>query len=131
MRASINPLRRHVHKERVRAAQVSGPTSDSERKEKKKMKTLVVLVLCSLAVICVASDADAGAQPAENNQDGLFVERDQASEVVRQKRAAGELSLAQLESLREVCEANLGCENMMDTSGIIAAYTAYYGPIPY
>uniref|UniRef100_A0A3B5AUZ4 Bone Gla protein n=1 Tax=Stegastes partitus TaxID=144197 RepID=A0A3B5AUZ4_9TELE len=84
------------------------------------MKTLVVLVLCSLAVICVAS-----------GKIRLFVERDQASEVVRQKRAAGELSLAQLESLREVCEANLGCENMMDTSGIIAAYTAYYGPIPY
>lgn len=40
------------------------------------------------------------------------------------------LSLSPL-SLREVCEANLACEEMMDTQGIIAAYTAYYGPIPY
>lgn len=40
------------------------------------------------------------------------------------------LSLSPL-SLREVCEANLACEDMMDTQGIIAAYTAYYGPIPY
>nr|P86867.1 RecName: Full=Osteocalcin 1; Short=DsaOC1; AltName: Full=Bone Gla protein; Short=BGP; AltName: Full=Gamma-carboxyglutamic acid-containing protein [Diplodus sargus]AAB36025.1 osteocalcin, bone Gla protein, BGP=vitamin K-dependent matrix {N-terminal} [Sparus aurata, rib bones and vertebra, Peptide Partial, 45 aa] [Sparus aurata] len=45
--------------------------------------------------------------------------------------AAGQLSLTQLESLREVCELNLACEHMMDTEGIIAAYTAYYGPIPY
>lgn len=34
-------------------------------------------------------------------------------------------------SLREVCELDLACEEMMDTQGIIAAYTAYYGPIPY
>ncbi|KAI3360140.1 hypothetical protein L3Q82_014459, partial [Scortum barcoo] len=75
----------------------------------------------------------AGSQPASDNpaQEGPFVEREQASTVVRQKRAAGELSLTQLESLREVCEANLACEDMMDTQGIIAAYTAYYGPIPY
>ncbi|KAF0032388.1 hypothetical protein F2P81_014678 [Scophthalmus maximus] len=61
---------------------------------------------------------------------GLTVEKEQASSVVRQKRAAGELSLTQLESLREVCETNLACEEMMDTTGIIAAYNAFYGPIP-
>ncbi|KAM9843360.1 osteocalcin [Aulostomus maculatus] len=97
------------------------------------MKTLAILVFCSLAVICLTSDASMGSQPAREApaEEGTFVEKDQASTVVRQKRAAGELSLAQLESLREVCEANFDCENMMDTSGIIAAYTAYYGPIPY
>nr|Q7LZI4.1 RecName: Full=Osteocalcin; AltName: Full=Bone Gla protein; Short=BGP; AltName: Full=Gamma-carboxyglutamic acid-containing protein [Cyprinus carpio] len=45
--------------------------------------------------------------------------------------APADLTVAQLESLKEVCEANLACEHMMDVSGIIAAYTAYYGPIPY
>nr|AAV80232.1 osteocalcin [Pagrus auriga] len=97
------------------------------------MKTLAILVLCSLAVICLTSDASTGSQPASDNpaDEGMFMERDQASSVVRQKRAAGQLSLTQLESLREVCEANLACEDMMDTEGIIAAYTAYYGPIPY
>ncbi|XP_071330543.1 osteocalcin [Trachinotus anak] len=95
------------------------------------MKTLAILLLCSLAVICLTSDT--GSQPAGDHpaQEGLFVEREHASTVVRQKRAAGELSPTQLESLREVCEANLACEHMMDTDGIIAAYTAYYGPIPY
>ncbi|KAM6966359.1 osteocalcin [Tautogolabrus adspersus] len=94
------------------------------------MKTLSVLVLLSLAVICLTSDAS---QTADGNlaQEGPFVEKDEASEVVRQKRATRPLSLTQLESLREVCEANLACEDMMDTEGIIAAYTAYYGPIPY
>ncbi|CAJ1075769.1 osteocalcin [Xyrichtys novacula] len=94
------------------------------------MKTLVVLVLLSLAVVCLTSDVS---EPAGDNpaQEGLFVEKVQASEVVRQKRATGQLSMSQLESLREVCELNLGCEDMMDTHGIIAAYTAYYGPIPY
>ncbi|XP_070704511.1 osteocalcin [Pempheris klunzingeri] len=96
------------------------------------MKTLAILVLCSLAVICLTSDAPHGSQPASDTPaEGMFVEREQASTVVRQKRAAGQLSLTQLESLREVCEANLACEHMMDTEGIIAAYTAYYGPIPY
>ncbi|AWP18523.1 Osteocalcin [Scophthalmus maximus] len=92
------------------------------------MKTLVVLVLCSLAVVCLTSDFHAASDnPA---QEGLTVEKEQASSVVRQKRAAGELSLTQLESLREVCETNLACEEMMDTTGIIAAYNAFYGPIP-
>ncbi|XP_036945239.1 osteocalcin [Acanthopagrus latus] len=97
------------------------------------MRTLAILVLCSLAAICLTSDASTGSQPASDNpaDEGMFVERDQASAVVRQKRAAGQLSLTQLESLREVCELNLACEHMMDTEGIIAAYTAYYGPIPY
>nr|XP_043906137.1 osteocalcin isoform X1 [Solea senegalensis] len=98
------------------------------------MKTLSVLVLCSLAVLCLTSaDASFSSQPAGDTpaQEGLFVEQEQASSVVRQKRAPKELSLSQLESLREVCELNLACEDMMDTSGIIAAYTTYYGPIPY
>ncbi|XP_035036282.1 osteocalcin isoform X1 [Hippoglossus stenolepis] len=104
------------------------------------MKTLLVLVLCSLAVATEAAQP-VGDYPAQDDvaqpvgdypaQDGLFVEKEQASSVVRQRRAAGELTLTQLESLKEVCEANLACEDMMDISGIIAAYTAYYGPIPY
>nr|AAW30003.1 bone Gla protein [Solea senegalensis] len=99
------------------------------------MKTLSVLVLCSLAVLCLTSDASFSSQPAVDTpaQEGLFVEQEQASSVVRQKPK--ELSLSQLESLRqkrrEVCELNLACEDMMDTSGIIAAYTTYYGPIPF
>ncbi|XP_063326569.1 osteocalcin [Pelmatolapia mariae] len=97
------------------------------------MKIVAILALCFLVVICVASDAATNPQPAGDNpaEDGLFVEREQASTVVRQKRAPGQLSLVQLESLREVCEANVACEHMMDINGIIAAYTAYYGPIPY
>uniref|UniRef100_A0A3B4H1A0 Bone Gla protein n=1 Tax=Pundamilia nyererei TaxID=303518 RepID=A0A3B4H1A0_9CICH len=88
------------------------------------MKTVAILALCFLVVICVASGKSC-------SNICLFVEREQASTVVRQKRAAGQLSLVQLESLREVCEANVACEHMMDINGIIAAYTAYYGPIPY
>ncbi|XP_038129730.1 osteocalcin [Cyprinodon tularosa] len=97
------------------------------------MKILIALVLCSLAVY-VTSDAALDSQPAEDAlalEEGLFMVKDEASAVVRQKRAAGHLSLTQLESLREVCESNVACEHMMDTNGIIAAYNAYYGPIPY
>ncbi|KAL7826507.1 hypothetical protein AOLI_G00317160 [Acnodon oligacanthus] len=101
------------------------------------MKTLTFLLLSALIALCVctgASDSDtksvnAGDSPSD---EGVFVKRDLAATVARQKRAgAADLSQAQLESLREVCEANLPCEHMMDTAGIIAAYTAYYGPIPY
>lgn len=34
-------------------------------------------------------------------------------------------------SLSEVCELNLACEHMAETAGIVAAYTAYYGPPPF
>ncbi|XP_066515642.1 osteocalcin-like [Hoplias malabaricus] len=102
-----------------------------------RMKTLTLLLLSALVALCVctgASDSDtrsvsAGDTPSD---EGVFVKRDLASTMVRQKRAgAADLTQVQLESLREVCEANLACEHMMDTSGIIAAYTAYYGPIPF
>ena len=40
------------------------------------------------------------------------------------------LSLCPL-SLSEVCELNVACDDMADTEGIVAAYTAYYGPVPF
>ncbi|XP_020782802.1 osteocalcin [Boleophthalmus pectinirostris] len=96
------------------------------------MKTLAVLLLgCLVGLVHLTSGASVDRPVAEQHgqaQDDVFLEPERADSVVRQKRA---LSQYQLESLREVCEANLGCEHMMDTSGIIAAYTAYYGPIPY
>ncbi|XP_056144600.1 osteocalcin-like [Lampris incognitus] len=58
------------------------------------MKLLAILALCSLAVVCLSSDAtSAGSQPASDNpaQEGVFVERDQAAAVVRQKRVIDEL----------------------------------------
>ncbi|XP_051741950.1 osteocalcin [Ctenopharyngodon idella] len=104
------------------------------------MKSLTLLIFCCMTAACLSagipdSSDTKSVSPAEApSDDGLFVKRDEASTLVRQKRAgvaAADLSVAQLESLREVCEANLACEDMMDTSGIIAAYTAYYGPIPF
>ncbi|XP_034157455.2 osteocalcin [Pangasianodon hypophthalmus] len=99
------------------------------------MKTLTILLLSALITLCACegvSDTTVN-KPDSPNDAGVFVEREEASSVVRQKRAtaAADLSLAQLESLREVCEADLACEDMMDTSGIIAAYTKHYGPIPF
>ncbi|XP_053493828.1 osteocalcin [Ictalurus furcatus] len=99
------------------------------------MKTLTILLLSALIGLCACMGvSDTTVNKADSPSDaGVFVEREEALIVVRQKRAtaAADLSLAQLESLREVCEANLDCENMMDTSGIIAAYTKHYGPIPF
>ncbi|KAJ0000724.1 hypothetical protein NQD34_005744 [Periophthalmus magnuspinnatus] len=95
------------------------------------MKTVVIVFLGCLGLVHLASGASVD-RPVmdrpERDQHDVLEEPERAASVVRQRRA---LSQFQLESLREVCEADLGCEHMMDTSGIIAAYTAYYGPIPY
>ncbi|XP_077061834.1 osteocalcin [Siphateles boraxobius] len=102
------------------------------------MKSLTLLFFCCMMTASLSagvpdSSDTKSVSPAESpSDDGVFVKREEASTLVRQKRAGvADLSVAQLESLREVCEANLACEHMMDTSGIIAAYTAYYGPIPF
>ncbi|CAL8283745.1 unnamed protein product [Boreogadus saida] len=96
------------------------------------MKTIVLLFLASLAAVCLSSGIDEQVilqGPA--HEEGVFVEREEADTLVRPKRAATELTLTQLESLMEVCEVDVACESMMDTAGIIAAYTAHYGPIPF
>nr|ACS32163.1 osteocalcin isoform 2a [Oncorhynchus mykiss] len=65
----------------------------------------------------------------------VIMKRDLASVLLRRKRAAGQaaaaFTLTQVESLSEVCELNLACEHMAETAGIVAAYTAYYGPPPF
>ncbi|XP_061893198.1 osteocalcin-like isoform X1 [Entelurus aequoreus] len=66
-----------------------------------------------------------------NHRYGVFVDRRQAAAVVPPRAAPRELSVAQLESLREVCESDTGCGRMMGTSGVVAAYNTYYGPVPY
>lgn len=63
----------------------------------------------------------------------MVMKRDLAAVLLRRRRAApaGDLSPLQLESLREVCELNAGCDEMAETAGIVAAYVAYYGPVPF
>ncbi|XP_069052799.1 osteocalcin [Lepisosteus oculatus] len=110
------------------------------------MKTLTVLVLCALTAVCLSTgDSDVSVSaPDSHSTEEVFVKRDLASSFVKRLKrnigaaggAAGGaggagLSLQQLESLREVCEVNLACEHMAETAGIVAAYTQYYGPIPY
>ncbi|NP_001077326.1 osteocalcin precursor [Danio rerio] len=104
------------------------------------MKSLTVLIFCCLMTVCLSaglpdsSDTKPLSAAESPNHEGVFVKRDVASIIMRQKRAGtapGDLTPFQLESLREVCETNVACEHMMDTSGIIAAYKTYYGPIPF
>ncbi|XP_016416262.1 osteocalcin [Sinocyclocheilus rhinocerous] len=85
------------------------------------MKSLTLLIFCCVIAACLSAGLPdtKSVSPAESpSDDGVGT-------------APADLTVTQLESLREVCEANLACEHMMDVSGIIAAYTAYYGPIPY
>ncbi|XP_029508983.2 osteocalcin 2a isoform X2 [Oncorhynchus nerka] len=73
--------------------------------------------------------------PAAATEPEVIMKRDLASVLLRRKRAAGQaaaaFTLTQVESLSEVCELNLACEHMAETAGIVAAYTAYYGPPPF
>uniref|UniRef100_A0A673GLU8 Bone Gla protein n=1 Tax=Sinocyclocheilus rhinocerous TaxID=307959 RepID=A0A673GLU8_9TELE len=86
------------------------------------MKSLTLLIFCCVIAACLSAGLPdtKSVSPAESPSD------DGETRV-----SPADLTVTQLESLREVCEANLACEHMMDVSGIIAAYTAYYGPIPY
>ncbi|XP_063048603.1 bone gamma-carboxyglutamate (gla) protein, like [Engraulis encrasicolus] len=83
-----------------------------------------------------ATDAAADAPVDPAAPEHVMVKRDTAVAMLRRHRRAGatpaaDLSPLQLESLWEVCEVNLACEHMADTAGIVAAYTAYYGAVPY
>eukprot|EP00064_Thunnus_orientalis_P014811 superscaffoldBa00002635_g14858 len=86
------------------------------------MKTLTLLSICALLSVCWSMGASQ-----------VVVKRDLAAVLLRRRRAApaGDLSPLQLESLREVCELNIACDEMADTAGIVAAYVAYYGPVPF
>ncbi|XP_052383830.1 osteocalcin 2a isoform X2 [Oncorhynchus keta] len=73
--------------------------------------------------------------PAAATEPEVIMKRDLATVLLRRKRAAGQaaaaFTLTQVESLSEMCELNLACEHMAETAGIVAAYTAYYGPPPF
>ncbi|GLD66382.1 osteocalcin 2-like protein [Lates japonicus] len=82
------------------------------------------------------SSSDSSASDSNSSSDSSdpapVVKRDLAAVLLRRKRAAGgEFTPLQLESLREVCEVNIACDEMADTAGIVAAYTTYYGPVPF
>ncbi|KAG7459392.1 hypothetical protein MATL_G00210200 [Megalops atlanticus] len=115
------------------------------------MKTFALLILCAAVSVCLSTGGSTGTSSASSvsaadspSNEEVFVKRDLASALMKQRQkragnsvpaaaapASGGLSLTQLESLREVCEVNMACEHMAETAGIIAAYTAYYGPVPF
>ncbi|XP_056137014.1 bone gamma-carboxyglutamate (gla) protein, like [Lampris incognitus] len=70
---------------------------------------------------------------SSSDSSSVIVKRDLASVLLRRRRAgpSGDFSPLQLESLREVCELDVACDEMADTAGIVAAYVAFYGPIPF
>ncbi|KAJ8001794.1 hypothetical protein DPEC_G00173130 [Dallia pectoralis] len=74
-------------------------------------------------------------QPVDTTEPEVIMKRDLASALLRRKRAVGPrvavLTRTQVESLSEVCEQNLSCDHMAETAGIVAAYTAFYGPPPF
>ncbi|TNN83547.1 Osteocalcin [Liparis tanakae] len=86
------------------------------------MKTLILLSICALLSVCWSM----GASP-------VVMKRDLAAVLLRRRRSApgGVLTPLQLESLSEVCELSIGCDEMAETAGIVAAYVAYYGPVPF
>uniref|UniRef100_A0A3B4BL47 Bone Gla protein n=1 Tax=Pygocentrus nattereri TaxID=42514 RepID=A0A3B4BL47_PYGNA len=78
----------------------------------------------------------------------VVVKRSVAASMLRRHRRAGATPAADLTPLHhaysypaldiliqtrfyKVCEVNVACDEMADTNGIVAAYTAYYGPIPF
>ncbi|KAJ8383998.1 hypothetical protein AAFF_G00212420 [Aldrovandia affinis] len=100
------------------------------------MRTFALLVLCAVVGVCLSAGGTSSSSVSDSPSNEVFVKRDLASALIkRQKRAgpapAAALTFTQLESLREVCEVNMACEEMAETAGIVAAYTAYYGPVPF
>ncbi|XP_061761816.1 bone gamma-carboxyglutamate (gla) protein, like isoform X2 [Nerophis ophidion] len=79
-----------------------------------------------------SSSSSSSSESANTEDSHVVMKRDLAAVLLRRKRqTSGVLSLYQLESLREVCELNTGCDELAETQGIVAAYTAYYGPPPF
>uniref|UniRef100_A0A671RBN0 Osteocalcin-like n=1 Tax=Sinocyclocheilus anshuiensis TaxID=1608454 RepID=A0A671RBN0_9TELE len=75
------------------------------------MKSLTLLIFCCVIAACLSAGLPdtKSVSPAESpSDDGVFVKRDVASAVVRQKRAGtapADLTVTQLESSRETEES--------------------------
>ncbi|KAM6971769.1 bone gamma-carboxyglutamate (gla) protein, like [Aplochiton taeniatus] len=87
-----------------------------------------------------SSSSSSSSESASAEATEVIMERDLASALLRRRRSAlaaptadapVALTPQQLESLSEVCELNIACDDMADTEGIVAAYTAHYGPVPF
>ncbi|XP_068178225.1 bone gamma-carboxyglutamate (gla) protein, like [Antennarius striatus] len=80
-----------------------------------------------------SSESDSHASDSASDEAShVVMKRDLASALLRRRRAVqGDLTPVQLERLREVCETNIACDEMAETAGIVAAYKAYYGPVPF
>uniref|UniRef100_A0A8C6SFV9 Bone Gla protein n=1 Tax=Neogobius melanostomus TaxID=47308 RepID=A0A8C6SFV9_9GOBI len=89
------------------------------------MRTLTLLFACALLSVCWSMG---GESTLPDRPPHVVMKRDLAAVLLRRRRAPDRSAHF---SWKEVCELNEACDDMADTAGIVAAYTAYYGPVPF
>nr|XP_056709734.1 osteocalcin [Euleptes europaea] len=99
------------------------------------MHVLTLVSLLAAVTLCLCHGDTSAHSNDPSSSEAFISRRDSATVVKRQMQnpqgaaVAAADAAGPLESLREVCELNVACDELADHIGFVEAYQRFYGPV--